>query len=221
MCADSIEQAGNDSFIRDGKTMNIIRTRFKCLAGAKNLLRANDRCIKTRPQCYEYLSISAPYSFPSMAEGINMKALNSNRYSKCRGLLTIDPFGLRVMDLELRSEQILHSQFGVASSLIVSCKNKPLIAKLPNILYKLWVPHTVGMMLSPVSSMEQDHLLSSMHTVENQSPALADIGIHFQHRDWEAYTQHKKTQSHPLKCMTMGLKSILRIHYCVCACVRD
>lgn len=36
-------------------------------------------------------------------------------------LLTVDPFGLRVMDFELSFEQILHSQFGVASSLIISC----------------------------------------------------------------------------------------------------
>lgn len=42
--------------------------------------------------------------------------------SVVEGKLTIDPFGFWVVDLELRFEQIIHSQFGVTSSLIVNCK---------------------------------------------------------------------------------------------------
>lgn len=59
---------------------------------------------------------------PSTAAGINRIALDSSRYSRCCGLLTIDPFGLRVVSLELCLEQILHSQLGVAPSLGVNCK---------------------------------------------------------------------------------------------------
>lgn len=59
---------------------------------------------------------------PSTAAGINRSALDSSRYSRCCGLLTIDPFGLRVVSLELCLEQILHSQLGVAPSLGVNCK---------------------------------------------------------------------------------------------------
>lgn len=63
-------------------------------------------------------SFSEPHAHPST------KALASSRYCQCCGLLTIDPLGLRVMALEFRFEQILHSQLGVAPGLAVGCKNK-------------------------------------------------------------------------------------------------
>lgn len=50
----------------------------------------------------------------------NITGLETSRFSPC-GLLTVDPFSFRVMDLELRFEQILHHQFSVTSGLVVSC----------------------------------------------------------------------------------------------------
>lgn len=44
-------------------------------------------------------------------------------FNRLKSELTIDPFGLWVVDLEVRLEQILHSQFGVTSCLVVSCEN--------------------------------------------------------------------------------------------------
>lgn len=46
--------------------------------------------------------------------------------------LTIDPFGLRVVDFELSFEQILHGQFGVASGLIISCSENTQAKKKQN-----------------------------------------------------------------------------------------
>ena len=38
--------------------------------------------------------------------------------------LTVDPFSFRVMDHKLRSEQVLHGEFGVAPGLAVCCERK-------------------------------------------------------------------------------------------------
>lgn len=102
-----------------------------------HLWRGNDKCHQNRFQihldrsgnlidtAHPVLScVFHPFQCnnPSTAAGINRSALDSSRYSRCCGLLTIDPFGLRVVSLELCLEQILHSQLGVAPSLGVNCK---------------------------------------------------------------------------------------------------
>lgn len=85
----------DDSFIFDEKEKSsLITKQFQAIPfwfiRAEVILKANDHL--------------APHSFPSTANGYNRKALYSSRYSQSCGLLTIDPFGLRVMDLELRFE---------------------------------------------------------------------------------------------------------------------
>lgn len=49
--------------------------------------------------------------------------------------LTVDPFGLRVVDFELSFEQILHGQFGVASGLIINCSENTQAKKNPKNIY--------------------------------------------------------------------------------------
>jgi hypothetical protein len=49
--------------------------------------------------------------------------------------LTVDPFGLWVMDHKLRLEQIFHSEFAITASLAVRCNNTQIGGKgalIPN-----------------------------------------------------------------------------------------
>lgn len=104
------------SFICDEETIKCHQNRFQIhLDRSGNLIDTAHpvvSCVFHPFQCHT----------PSTAAGINRIALDSSRYSRCCGLLTIDPFGLRVVSLELCLEQILHSQLGVAPSLGVNCK---------------------------------------------------------------------------------------------------
>lgn len=122
-------------------------------------------------------SFSEPHTHPST------KALASSRYCQCCGLLTIDPLGLRVMALEFRFEQILHSQLGVAPSLAVGCKNKN----------KPWI-------VNVKYGYGQTYQTSLLSNKPICSPALADLEIHFHHWNWDVFSTSKNTKS-PLKIM--------------------
>ena len=109
----SKKQEGNET---DGRNNKPHQNRFQShLNRSRNVTEADTPCFL---MCFSSLFT------PSAAGGINRSALDSSRYSRCCGLLTIDPFGLRVVSLELCLEQILYSQLGVAPSLVVNCKKK-------------------------------------------------------------------------------------------------
>lgn len=61
---------------------------------------------------------------PSEPASVRVFQLLSAGSRPAGGWLTIDPFGLWVVGLELGFEEILHGQLGVASRLVVDCEKE-------------------------------------------------------------------------------------------------